>query len=76
MADIIETYLVSEAIADAGLRQVQERTRALFKIGQNGHVRSLGLELEPALAAKATEGRMDDWNAIEKGMIWFERVRE
>ena len=76
MADIIETYLVSEAIADAGLRQVQERTRALFKIGQNGHVRSLGLELEPALAAKATEGRMGEWNAIEKGYNLVERVSE
>jgi hypothetical protein len=76
MADIIETYAVSEANVDAGLRQVQERTRALFKIGQNGYVRSLGLELEPALATKATRGRMDDWNAIEKGMIWFERVSE
>jgi hypothetical protein len=29
--------------------------RALFKLGQNGDVRSLGLELEPALAAKATQ---------------------
>lgn len=43
--------------------------RALFKLGQNGHVRSLGLELEPALAAKATQGSMDEWDAIEKDMV-------
>jgi hypothetical protein len=76
MADIIEAYPVSKANVDAGLSQVQGRRRALFKLGQNAQVRSLGLELEPALAAKASEGRIDDWNTIEKSMIWFERVSE
>jgi hypothetical protein len=76
MADIIEAYPVSKANVDAGLSQVQGRRRALFKLGQNAQVRSLGLELEPALAAKASEGRIDDWNTIEKSMIWLERVSE
>ena len=67
---------MSEANIDASLSQVQEQARVLFKLGQNGHVRSLGLELEPVLATKATEGRRDEWNAIEKGMIWSERVSE
>jgi hypothetical protein len=46
MADIIEIYLY------------RGRTSASVNPFQNGHVRSLGLELEATLTVKATEGRV------------------
>jgi hypothetical protein len=52
MADIFETYPVSVANIDAGLSQIQRQTRVLLKLDQNGHVRSLDLELEPAWLRK------------------------
>lgn len=101
MAETIGTYPEGEASSDAGPGQIQDRSRALFKLGQDGEVQSLGIELESAMVAKASkaakrrgvaeevgqstkEGEKEgdeektlvhDWDAIEKGMIWFERVR-
>jgi CubicO group peptidase (beta-lactamase class C family) len=107
MAEIILPYPEGEANANAGPGQIQDRSRALFKFGQNGAVQSFGIELDGAMVVKASKTtknvkvakRMDldpgmeqvtkgsrekdevqpvvrDWDAIEKGMIWFERVGE
>jgi hypothetical protein len=80
MAEIIAPYPEGERNPEAGRGQIQDRTRAMFKVGQNGEVKSLGIELENAMVDKAAKRSKDsgkvvhDWEAIEKGMIWFERV--
>jgi CubicO group peptidase (beta-lactamase class C family) len=80
MAEIISAYPEGEANPQAGPGQIEERTRAMFKVSQNGEVKSLGIELDNAMVEKAAKTSKDagkvvhDWEAIEKGMIWFERA--
>ena len=79
--------------AGAGPGRLQGRVRALFKRGEDGKVKSVGLEWEEALVAKAVkdaklsgetksgasvEGKKEghDWKAVEKGMIWFDKVEK
>jgi CubicO group peptidase (beta-lactamase class C family) len=78
--------------AGPGPGRLQGRARALFKRGQDGKVRSMGLEWEEALVAKAAkdaklsgetksgvsveEKEGHDWKAVEKGMIWFDKVEK
>jgi hypothetical protein len=82
MADIISPYPEAEANLDAGPGQVQDRSRAMFKLSQNGKVQSFGIELDDVMVANASkttkkaEEVVHDWDAIEKGMVWFERVRK
>ena len=88
LAETISPYPEGEAHSNSGRGQIQDRSRAMFMLGQDGEVRSLGIELEPELVGKASKGAKSaggkeeegekqveyDWNAINEGMIWFERV--
>ena len=88
MAETLSPYPEGESDSDAGPGQIQDRSRAMFKVDPDGVVQSLGIEMEPALVEKAAKaakiagggkGEVEkhdehDWDAIEKGMIWFERV--
>ena len=88
MAEPKGPYPEGEANSSAGPGQIEGRCRAMFKVGPDGAVQSLGIELEPALVEKAKQDARSageekeegakhvehDWDAIEKGMIWFERT--
>jgi CubicO group peptidase (beta-lactamase class C family) len=95
LADRFAQYPNAERHTKAGARpgQLQGRARALFKRGEDGKVRSVGLEWEEALVAKAAKDAKlsgetksgasveekkegHDWKAVEKGMIWFDKVEK